>query len=300
MNRFLLILFSALITGQVVISPTSNSGNSTIVGGTCTNQVVTAISAAGVPTCTTVTNSYTNSSIPVEGKPYVGTYLPNAKAIRVNAPNLATGDNDLYTVPAGKRAVVGGTNIYNNSAGNITTHNQVKISGTYYRVSNDLTITSGNSNQHNQVFMLEVDDIFSVNSTTTNGLNVDAMVLEFDSTSKLTQGRVTGPSTGNNTLFTCPASHTCIALREAPWVTTGQPFFFTADGSARSVFLMNVPSGQVAGNDYKLSPAFNINANSVNTVNNYISMVAGDFISMNVSTGNSAQIGWIIMLTIPN
>jgi hypothetical protein len=36
----------------------------TVTGGTCTNQVATAISGTGVPTCTTVTSAYVDSTIP--------------------------------------------------------------------------------------------------------------------------------------------------------------------------------------------------------------------------------------------
>lgn len=38
-------------------------GSSNITGGTCTNQAVTAISTSGVPTCTTLTSAFVNSSI---------------------------------------------------------------------------------------------------------------------------------------------------------------------------------------------------------------------------------------------
>lgn len=38
-----------------------------VTGGTCTNQVVTAISTAGAPTCTTITSAYVNNSIALTG-----------------------------------------------------------------------------------------------------------------------------------------------------------------------------------------------------------------------------------------
>ncbi len=46
---------------------TNGGGGSTVTGGTCTNQVTTAISTSGVPTCTTVTSAYKDTSIASTG-----------------------------------------------------------------------------------------------------------------------------------------------------------------------------------------------------------------------------------------
>lgn len=45
------------------ISSNAGGGGTTITGGTCTNQVMTAISAPGVPVCTTITSAYVDTSI---------------------------------------------------------------------------------------------------------------------------------------------------------------------------------------------------------------------------------------------
>jgi hypothetical protein len=42
-------------------------GTASIVGGTCTNQAVTAINTSSVPTCTTLTSAYVNNSIALTG-----------------------------------------------------------------------------------------------------------------------------------------------------------------------------------------------------------------------------------------
>lgn len=43
------------------------TGGTTITGGTCTNQAITAITTAGVPTCVTLTSAYVNNSIALTG-----------------------------------------------------------------------------------------------------------------------------------------------------------------------------------------------------------------------------------------
>lgn len=46
---------------------TTPVGTGSVTGGTCTNQAVTAINTAGVPTCTTLTSAYVNNSIALTG-----------------------------------------------------------------------------------------------------------------------------------------------------------------------------------------------------------------------------------------
>lgn len=53
--------FRALVTADLPAA--------TVTGGTCTNQAVTSISTAGVPTCTTLTSSYVNGTIGLTANP---------------------------------------------------------------------------------------------------------------------------------------------------------------------------------------------------------------------------------------
>ncbi len=53
-------------SGTLVWTAFAVSG-SAITGGTCTNQAVTALSVAGVPTCTTITSAYVTNSIAATG-----------------------------------------------------------------------------------------------------------------------------------------------------------------------------------------------------------------------------------------
>lgn len=59
------LITGAILSAQINITPpSSGGGGGSVVGGTCTNQVATAIAAAtGAPTCTTVTSSYVNNSV---------------------------------------------------------------------------------------------------------------------------------------------------------------------------------------------------------------------------------------------
>lgn len=67
----LLGAFCLTLSAQIIISPTpfTPGGSGTITGGTCTNQAVTAIDTSGVPTCTTLSSAYVNSSIAPTASP---------------------------------------------------------------------------------------------------------------------------------------------------------------------------------------------------------------------------------------
>lgn len=70
--------------------------SATVTGGTCTNQVVTAISTAGAPTCTTVTSAYVNNSIALTGadintsNQVVATHLSSALPVNQGGTGTAS------------------------------------------------------------------------------------------------------------------------------------------------------------------------------------------------------------------
>lgn len=65
--------------------------NNTTPGGTCTNQAVTVISTSAVPTCTTLTSAYVDSSIaPTASPTFTGTPAAPTAAAGTNTTQLAT------------------------------------------------------------------------------------------------------------------------------------------------------------------------------------------------------------------
>jgi hypothetical protein len=76
-------------TSAGVITCTKIGG--TTPGGTCTNQAVTAVSASAVPTCTTITSAYVDSSIaPVASPGLTGTPTAPTAAANTNTTQVAT------------------------------------------------------------------------------------------------------------------------------------------------------------------------------------------------------------------
>jgi hypothetical protein len=107
----------------------------TVTGGTCTNQVVTAISSSAVPTCTTIGSAYVNNTIAVTG----GTDIDsNSHIIHTNLSSplpLAQGGNNTATpqITAGSGISISG------SWGAYT----ISATGGGGNVSTGVTLTSG-------------------------------------------------------------------------------------------------------------------------------------------------------------
>jgi len=77
---------------NVAVSTTSTWAIlATVTGGACTNQAVTAVSSSGVPTCTTITSAYVNSSIaPTASPTFTGVPAAPTAAASTNTTQLAT------------------------------------------------------------------------------------------------------------------------------------------------------------------------------------------------------------------
>lgn len=85
---------------------TPPSGSGTITGGSCTNQVATAISNSGVPTCSSVSNAMLAGSIDLTSKVtgvlpaanggYSPTCLTASTSSSLDFTSVITGTTDLY------------------------------------------------------------------------------------------------------------------------------------------------------------------------------------------------------------
>lgn len=237
--------------------------------------------------------------------PALGPLLLGAKFITGLFGNISTGDTDLYTVPTGKRAIVTTMCGFNPSAGSITWYPKVKISGTYYRLNSGSAAGAGTFSAPTSVsFILEAGEILAINTITTNGLNVSTSIIEFDAASPLKTVKLAGLSTGDNTLYTCPSGKTALPL--GPSLLFGGinptvfcPFLYVVgDASGGDTFVLHlVPSGGSAGSTNKIATV-TPSANARGTASFAGSLGAGDFIVVNASTGDAAQIAWMNLVEL--
>ena len=222
----------------------------------------------------------------------------------VIAPALNTGDNDLYTVPAGKRAIFQGLNLYNTSVGNIVWYPTVKVGGTYYRLtSNNTTNTVSNGATAAISYIAEAGEILAINTATNNGANVFATVVVFDNTCPVYSAKLLALANGNNTIYTVPASKKA-ALLDANMIAiatsaTSGIFYVNSSGGARSVQVSFVESGQSLGTGYLAGPATSVNDITRSNLGWRPTLAAGDFVNINTNAATATQIAWVSTMEIP-
>jgi hypothetical protein len=219
-------------------------------------------------------------------------YLPNVSYTTIIGSNLSTGDNDLYTVPSGKRLYVyQSVSLYNASAGNIAVINEYKRSGTYYLLSNTGTsIGSGNGSIFTMApIILEAADILSINTATNNGLNAFYTGQLFDSSSQLKTASVLSLSNGDNTIYTCPAGKSAIIVNSS---------YYNNSGGAIVTYLNFVPSGSSPGTGNRFATSFSVSDKNFRNFNLPYTLSAGDFVSINTASGNAGQQAWVNVIEI--
>lgn len=284
LTRFFKNMANIKISALPIITTLSTSAVLPMVDGGTTYQI-TADNLAG--------NSANNFGF--------FTNLKNATPVNGAFGPLSIGDNDLYTVPTGRRAIIGQCVLRNDTAGNITVFTEIKHSGTYYRNSSNVTVSSGGNNGAPVMVastILDAGDILAANAITTAGAYIAFTIIEFDSTSSLKSGNVFGLSTGDNTIYTCPTGKTAIPVAINPVTAMfGRPMMGIAIGAVApgTVSVRLVKSGG--------SPSIVLISGNILTTNATVailtagsSLLAGDSFVANVTTGDSAQSifsGWI-------
>lgn len=223
------------------------------------------------------------------------TNLRETTLVDTSSGPLSLGDNDLYTVPSGRCAIVGNCIFSNNALGaSFTVYAEVKHGGTYYRASNNFTPTN-NTSSLGTLFaglVLESGDIFAANVTTTPGGYTVGTVIEYSaSKSAIVPAHIFGTTTGDNTLYTCPAGKKAFPVAFNPVtgtlsrVNVGIGIGAVAPGSAGTKL---VKSGG--------SPTIINQATSAITTTNGVSattfagcLSAGDSVVVTVGTGDPAH-----------
>lgn len=230
------------------------------------------------------------------GLPLTGLSYPRAKG-----DNLSTGDNDLYTCPAGKRALVLGIQIQNQSAGSIVWYPTVKISAAYYRLLVNLTVTTGSvGNSFNIGYILEAGEGLSINTATNNNANVAARIIEFDNTCALYSSKITSFSAGDNTVYTCPVGKTAILIAQNFEYTSQSTTlcYVNSSGGSRTRYWHFVTSGGSPGTTNQCSPSASVTDGNRSNSDGNITMNAGDFININVDANTATQMAWVNVMEI--
>jgi hypothetical protein len=236
--------------------------------------------------------------------------LPNPSTAQILASNIGTGDIDLYTVPAGKRALVE-CQVWNSTASSISYFAEVKIGATYYPLSAKQTLANTAGENANAFplypIVLEAGQKVAINTTGT-GLNVTGTVYLFDNTGNLKSAVITTFIAGDNTVYTCPAGKTSYLVHgPASLGSTAAtvPFIFGMNGAGATIaYKWNVvASGGSPGTSNQITISISSAATAGNPItfgrNVSAAFTPGDFISVNSGANTAGQIAWVNVVEQP-
>lgn len=232
--------------------------------------------------------------------PFFGVLL-NPTFIRNLNPAAFSGDVDLYTVPAGRRALVGSYHTLNQALTATTYFPEIKIGSTYYRVSVNASPASGLGITSPAIeLILEAGDSFAVNVSQA-GLNLFAQIIEFDANSPLKSARIAGPVSGDQVFYTVPVGKQALIPNFLYMFNDGGsaagfvPTFVADGGGARTITWYQIPSGGTKGTATQSRPSATVNANTISSAGAApapVTMIEGDMLLLNVDVGNPAQFVW--------
>lgn len=230
----------------------------------------------------------------------LGLPLSGLQYIHVAGKNLSTGDNDLYTVPAGRKAmVISSCRMYQASGGNILSYLEVKSSGVYYPITASLSFSTGTGAGNTVVcssFVFEAGESIAVNVATNNGLNIVMSVIEFDASVPLQTARSFNLSNGNNTLLTVTTGKS-VAFPLSLGGSASSLEVVNFSGGAVNCFFYSVNSGSSADATNKFAPASSC-ANLTQTAFTHGGLNSGDALVVNTDSGTAGQHAYVTYFEI--
>lgn len=275
------------------------------VSGSPVNVKTVLSTTCGTPPLSLI-NAGQISNLGSVGTGIYGAMMPNLKFPAANSTNLASGDNDLYTVPAGRKALIPYCRLTNSTSGQLIYVLEAKIAGIYYKygavvaptsLTNDSALTSGSP-----PILFNAGESLSVNLSAPGG-TIWCGVYEFDAISPLSVARLTSFSAGNNTLITVSGNGiAALPVLTAPVASiVNQPSIGYANnsGTTRIVQIYLVPNAgsPSAANQLTASAGLSVSNTSSTTAATYPgSQAVGDSIIVNVDAATATQFAWMVYI----
>lgn len=228
-------------------------------------------------------------------------YLPNASIVSAIQQHAASGDVDLYTVPAGSKVICPAMLVYNDSGSGVNIYTEAKISGTYYRMIATVSPGANAAAIPNVYFVFSAGQTVSINIGTASVLNVFPVLIQFDVSASLSSAFLTTFSAGNNTLFTASGNGALIlsaANGTANFLffgetRTGNVNYLNNSGTSRTVSMNCVPSGGSVGTNNRIENALTITTGTTNSVASCATLASGDFVNINTDANTAGQFAWV-------
>lgn len=219
--------------------------------------------------------------------------LPGGAAfVRAALNNIgATGQNDIYTVPSGKIALIGRARFYNNNGSNATVSTALKIAGTYYRQTGNATCSANAATSASPAIVAPSGSTFAV-ATSLTSVNAWLDILELDAECGIIPIAATSFSSGDNVIYTCPPrkSATLVDLNSFGQVLIGGGLRYVNNSGGSATFkFYQVNSGDSTSTSNLIAGAQSATNDSVNNGTSVSTMSAGDQIVLNTSVATAGQ-----------
>jgi hypothetical protein len=236
------------------------------------------------------------ASLGISGSTF--TSLPSAKIGGTFAITTGTGDNDIFTVPAGKRATVQLT-IVNNTGGNLNEIPKVKSGGVYYQsgaLVSRVNLTTSQYIAFNTFPILEENEIFSLNYSGP-GVVVFGYAITFDNTEALKSPKILALTSGDQTIYTCPTGKKALVTNMSG-AGNGPMRVYNGTAGLRTYTWNDVPSGGSVSAANRLYSPFTVNTITLGSSQTTAcpGLSAGDFLSINSDSALAGQFAYILNL----
>lgn len=213
---------------------------------------------------------------------------------------LGIGNNDVYTVPSGKKLVLNEMLIRSTNANKI--YLTVKTNNTYYPISSASSVTAGSAGSISAAaFVYEATETVSVNCTNTAD-SVTAYCLLIPDTFPVTSIRTTSISSGDNLLFTVPPSK-----MYSPWASDSTRnlsrqitcSYFNYSGSGRNYKAYQLPNGYTTSTMGPGAVGTLADKSSINVIAGMF-LYTGDSMVVNLDANTSTQFFYTTVMVIDN
>lgn len=236
---------------------------------------------------------------------FYGGMLSAVTIPKIFASNLQVTTTNLYTVPAGRSALILSGIVFNSGGASVSYSLQIKVGATYYRICTpDVRGTQVASTCQPCTAMMVAGEVLAAVVTANVGLNLSMTVIEFDELSPVKRGILTGIITGDNTLYTCPVGKTATILglngqATVPFNYVGNTgLIVSAGGTSLTIRTNIVPSGGTpsAANQVSQPNIVSLNIRTQTGPTLMGSLAAGDFINVNSNATDAAAFLQVLML----
>jgi hypothetical protein len=181
--------------------------------------------------------------------------LPNMSYVNANTVVSSSGQNNIYTVPTGRRAIISSINC--NSQGTVNAAPAFQNSGTYYNAggtTSSLTAGTPLNIVLTIPLILDAGEILSIELSGAVSVNVWPQIVEFDANSIVKSGKFLNLASGNNLLYTCPAGKSmCILDKNLNFGGISATAFNVGASGGGTSYYMLVPSGQSPAAGFRIT-----------------------------------------------